>query len=200
MKRKQIIFLDIDGVITSSRCNGYYDFDLWAVHFILFCCKNSNTKIVMSSAWRMIPEAKEWFTDLFGEFLHEDWRTGDLDHRGKEISEWLAKHPEIEHYVVIDDSSFDIVELHRNNLVITSSEDGMLWRHMVQIRKMLGIQADMPARQEIEVKDVCFDSIREAARREQSEQQQAAEDAMKHARQLVQEAADEVVDISFTKV
>ena len=188
-KKSQIVFLDVDGVLTSARCNGYYDFDLWAVHFMLYACKEGNAKIVMSSAWRKLPEAKKWFSDLFGKYLHTDWRTGDLDHRGLEINEWLAKHPEVENYVVIDDDTFDLVEHHRMNLVATSSRDGFLSKDMLRTRDLLGIKKDMPRLERIEVKDVCFYTRRE--KRAIGVSKWVAELEERNARKLVQEAADE---------
>ncbi len=188
--KKQVIFLDIDGVITSLRCNGYYDFDLWAVHFILFCCKEAGAKIVMSSYWRMIPEAQSWFRDLFGEHLHIDWRTGDRMHRGLEIKEWLDAHPEIDNYVVIDDTAYDIVGMHEKQFVHTSEVDGMLFRHMELTMKLLGIKKAPPIQQEITVNPICFYTIREAKRKLDKKKKQL-EMSARFARNLAEEAADE---------
>ena len=118
--RNAVIFLDVDGVLTSERCNGYYDFDLWAVNFFLWACEQSGAKIVMSSAWRNLPRAKEWFTEMFGKHLHKDWRTGGKDwHRGDEIDEWLEQHPEVDNFVIVDDTIHGL-EGHKANLVFTS--------------------------------------------------------------------------------
>jgi hypothetical protein len=163
----KIIFLDVDGVLTSKRCNGYYDFDLWAVNFLRDACERSGAKIVMSSYWRLTLKADEWFRAIFEDYLHTDWRTtGDsLKNRSAEINSWLAKHSEVESFVVVDDDLYGLEE-HKDYLVLTSIDNGLLWDEMIQIHQFLGIQGGPPNLQPIFQHPVCFYTQRESKRLE----------------------------------
>ncbi len=192
--RNAVIFLDVDGVLTSERCNGYYDFDLWAVNFFLWACEQSGAKIVMSSAWRNLPRAKEWFTEMFGKHLHKDWRTGGKDwHRGDEIDEWLEQHPEVDNFVIVDDTIHGL-EGHKANLVFTSYCDGLLTKHMYDIKARLGLKGSLPRLKPMVVKDLYFYTKRE--NRKIGYGEWASELQERNARKLVQEAADEEFDFS----
>jgi hypothetical protein len=58
--------------------------------------------------------------------------------RGVEISEWLAGHPEISDYVVLDDDIFDIAP-HREHLVHTDSGTGISDSDIPKALKILGL-------------------------------------------------------------
>lgn len=164
-KKTQIIFLDCDGVLTSERCNGYYDFDLWAVNYLRWVCAKTGAKIVMSSAWRKREKAEEWFTEVFGKHLHMHWRTGVSETRGHEINEWMDEHPEIENFVILDDDLHGL-ENHREWLVLTSIEDGMLTKHMKAVNKKLGLYGGhLPRLTPIDRSDVYFYVEREGVKR-----------------------------------
>jgi hypothetical protein len=195
MKRKNkklapntIIFLDVDGVLTSMRCNGYYDFDLWAVHYFRWACEESGARIVMSTAWRVFPQARGWFTKVFGEYLHEDWRTGEDANRGLEIDEWLSRHPEVTNHVIVDDTLNGLEN--REALVLTSLNDGLLTSHRALISAKLGLKVAMPRLKHIPVEDVCFYTKRE--KRDIGYHDWISELQERNARKLVQESADEV--------
>ena len=112
-----IIFLDIDGVLTSNASmfltndsldKGCLEFFFEGLSII------KDVKIVISSAWRKKDSFKNDFCKSFPElavaildFLHEDWCTiGSRNgNRGEEISEWLSRHPETTKFVCVDDSS-----------------------------------------------------------------------------------------------
>ena len=55
--------------------------------------------------------------------------TGD---RGQEISAWLDQHPEVTHYIVIDDNDWGISPLHGDRFVKTTWESGMTFQHAVE--------------------------------------------------------------------
>jgi hypothetical protein len=194
--KRTVIFLDVDGVLTSMRCNGWYDFDLWAVSFLRWACAKSGAMIVMSSAWRTIPEAKEWFTQVFDKHLHADWRTKEdfrtLATRSDEINEWLSRHPEVGDFVVIDDTAHGL-EKHRPQLVLTDEEDGMLLRHMRAIKEKLRIHGELPRLEPIFNDPVCFYRLRE--KRQIGHSAWIKELQERNARKLAEEAADEEVSI-----
>jgi hypothetical protein len=159
--RGVIIFLDVDGVLTSTRCNGFHDFDLWAVSFLRWACDVSGAKIVISSVWRNNEDAYKVFTRTFGQYLHADWRTSNIGlGREGQIDEWRNRHPEAGEVIVIDD---DIGDLRRYEpvLIRTSSMDGMLWEHMDKLRAMLNIESFPHAYNPVFRDDVCFFTERE---------------------------------------
>jgi len=132
-----IIFLDIDGVLTSAR-TGWMNWDIYATTFLKWCCENSNTKIVISSTWRC-NRNREFFADIFQEHLHEDWMTGvRLNCRGNEIQTWLDIHPEVLNYVIIDDDS-DMLPHQLENLILTNTYNGLMFEDMEKLREKLNL-------------------------------------------------------------
>jgi hypothetical protein len=106
-KSEKVIFLDIDGVITSAR-TGWYDMDIYAINFLLWLCKECGAKIVISSTWRH-NHGKEFWQTIFGEHLHEDFKTPDFArfhnhyNRGDEIQNWLSQNDNVDTYCILDD-------------------------------------------------------------------------------------------------
>lgn len=105
----------------------------------------TGAKIVISSSWRLLldpPELQRILIEhgLVAEIIGEtpngpndpEMRAtfGDIDRifRGHEIDLWLSKHPEVERFVILDDAS-DMV-MHRNRLVQTDCEEGLLDEHV----------------------------------------------------------------------
>ena len=132
-----VIFLDIDGVITSAR-TGWMNMDIYAVSFLRMVCQNSGVKIVISSTWRFNRD-RQFFADIFGEdIIHDHWRT-DVDllnngtHcRGDEIKIWLDLHPDVTNYIILDDDA-DFLPEQMDKLIHTKSLDGMLNDDMTKI-------------------------------------------------------------------
>lgn len=147
----KIIFLDIDGVVTSARDNGYRDFNLHVVHWLRWVCSKTGAKIVISSTWRHSHDKDFWQT-IFAEHLHDDWRTPDgcrrseggvwiSPIRGDEIAEWLDGHEGID-YVILDDDS-DFRPDQKGHLIRTDGYNGMLFASFMALRDKFGID-DFP--------------------------------------------------------
>lgn len=141
--KSTVIFLDIDGVLTSNR-TGWYNWDVYAVSFLRYACEKSGAKIVISSTWRCNRDRK-FFSDVFGdEIVHKDWRTYydlsdfDVKCRGQEIAKWLESHPEIWAFVIVDDD-VDMLPEQMPCLVRTDTVNGLLMEDMVKIHEMLGL-------------------------------------------------------------
>jgi hypothetical protein len=130
----KVIFLDIDGVLNSQAWgqygHGLCDFDecsrdtlKWdpaAVANLRQIVAETGAQIVVSSSWRGYKDkAVESWQRMFACY---DWKdapvigeTPDLNRmvngiyvsktRGDEVAEWLKHHPEVTHYVVIDDDA-----------------------------------------------------------------------------------------------
>jgi hypothetical protein len=126
-----IIFLDIDGVLTSPR-TGYFNFDIYAVNFLRWICQNSDTKIVITSTWRK-NHNKEFFEKIFSKVLHDDWQTPIINKlsktRGDEIQKWLDNHKEIKDYIILDDDN-DMLKSQKDHLISTDPENGLNFDNM----------------------------------------------------------------------
>lgn len=150
----KIIFLDIDGVLTSAR-TGWMNWDIYATTFLKWACEQSGSKIVISSTWRCNRDRK-FFADIFGdEIIHEDWKTPwnlmdlKMNCRGDEIQAWLNNHPEIPilpegypdvvSYIIIDDDA-DMLPSQMANLIKTDSMNGIVFENMEEIREELSIE------------------------------------------------------------
>lgn len=143
-----VIFLDIDGVVTSARDNGFRDFNLHVVHWLRFLCQESGAKIVISSTWRHSHNEVFWKT-IFGEYLHSDWRTPSGERRlenglyvsrirGDEIAKWLAANLDVTSYWILDDDS-DFRDEQKPFHIKTDAYNGMLFESFMQLRDGLKI-------------------------------------------------------------
>lgn len=155
----RIIFLDIDGVVTSARDNGFRDFNLHVVHWLRWICHDYNVQIVLSSTWRHSTTREFWQT-IFGDVIHVDWKTpvkrymndkGYLYNcqRGEEINEWLEKHQDVTEYVILDDDSDFTREQKHKHFIKTDAYNGMLFSSFMKLREMFGITNFPPADAEI---------------------------------------------------
>lgn len=133
----KIIFLDIDGVITSAR-SGWMNMDIYAVNFMIWLCEQLDMKIVISSTWRYNTNREFWNTIFMKKNIHDDYRTPstpydeDVPRRGGEIKAWLDNHPEVTEYLIIDDDS-DILDEQKPHFIQTDSMEGLLFSHMIEI-------------------------------------------------------------------
>lgn len=118
----KIIFLDIDGVLNYLGCKARVKSCLGIEDEKLALLKQlvdtTGAKIVLVSTWKT-----DWnngpIEDLnpYGQYLVTrfneyglsifDKTEDDVEHRGKGIKEWLAKHSDIESFCIIDDECFD---------------------------------------------------------------------------------------------
>jgi hypothetical protein len=147
----KIVFLDIDGVLTvpATKFKAFHPDCLKALRRIL---ETTDAKMVLSSCWRhgfidwpnealihhtnAIPTMKRWFVDagwpqdLADRLIDKtpDFVCTDInspfasDHRGTEISMWLAKN-KIDSFVILDDDCD--MEPHLSRHVLTDGEKGL---------------------------------------------------------------------------
>lgn len=152
-----ILFLDIDGVLTSARVhnaaflngsgNGveWCVFDPIACRFIDQYCQKGNLSIVISSDWR-IGKSRDYFYDLFataGYFhmanaLEQDYCTIQmpLQGRGAEIKEWRKRNKSTSEYIILDDND-DIEHDQKNLLIKTDYLNGMMYNNYVEFFSMM---------------------------------------------------------------
>jgi hypothetical protein len=143
----RVLFLDVDGVLnhrgvftpgagTAILCPK-------AVERLKRVVSETGAAVVLSSTWRLGRVPNEHLSKLKAcgvmDKAHEDWRTIEMPHdfttsrlifsrRGDEIAEWLARHPEVTEYAIVDDDS-DMLPEQSARFVQTSFEDGLTDRH-----------------------------------------------------------------------
>ena len=131
---------------TTCDCFKLYDqIDRAAVTRLNRLVAATTAKIVISSSWRKLFDAPELERILFEHGLvaeiigmtpdgHREPEMlevfGPLGRifRGHEIDFWLRKHPEVVSFVILDDGSD--MEMHKNRLVQTDCEEGLLDDHV----------------------------------------------------------------------
>lgn len=147
----KVLFLDIDGVLNSSRTavafRGY-PHDLTTDHVAMLdpvglnlirgLCAIGGVSVVVSSAWRT---THHW--DAIGRAL--DLPTMDrtpslLGCRGDEIADWLKRHPDVECWAIIDDDA-DMLPDQLPRFVHVDGHDGIRWADFVQLCSLFGVDA-----------------------------------------------------------
>lgn len=168
-----VIFIDFDGTLSTIHYNSMEDIEK-RIKILADICNSYNCKVVIEASAKaaideetmeISPDAK-WVQDIFNLFdkygIEVIGRTPEVRKyktpfsyipmwKEDEIRLYLYRHPEIEHYCVIDDddtkntlhwktSDLDKV---RNHLVTTieystsKEEEGLLPRHKEEVKKAL---------------------------------------------------------------
>lgn len=145
---EKIIFLDFDGPLSSfrvmSQTDSNLDFDPVAVGMLRNVCEVTGARIVCTSVrtWaHSIDDFKE-MQKLFDEagldlaLLHPDWTVNKkrVDDRKQNILDYLAAHPEIKQYAIIDDDYVDLPEL-----VLVDAMNGILFKNLEQLCALLSV-------------------------------------------------------------
>lgn len=150
----KVIFLDFDGVLNSQGSFVYEGrrrtqwkeqgvkgrvpetlCNVCTSNFQAVLDQYKDVKIVISSTWRVLFEL-DWLKQKLESYHIDSSRVIDKTprtmsgDRGHEIQMWLDKHPEVTHYIVIDDNDGDISAVHgKDRFVHTSWDGGMTWAH-----------------------------------------------------------------------
>ncbi len=133
MKRKPVIFLDIDGVLNNHNTkerlpSGVFGIDPVNVANLNKLIQNIDIEIVLSSTWRLcypLPVINGFLKAVGFKGLVMS-RTESIIaayHRGEEIQAWLNKNPDVDSFVILDDDS-DMAHL-IDHLVQTNPEVGL---------------------------------------------------------------------------
>ena len=150
----RVIFLDYDGVVNTPMWNDKgthcsYNFpsdgkvnNFQAVQWISECCQKFHYDIVVTSTWRMKDNYKDCLIngglrpgiEILG-------RTEDLWHqdhdtcRGDEIAKYLADHPEINYYMIVDDED-DMLPEQKDHFIQTNGDVGFSLADFVRFEKI----------------------------------------------------------------
>src|SRR3990167_2679979 len=129
----KILFLDCDGVLNCATTN--FKTDLWPLdRYMAFLVGkivlDTGAKVVLSSAWRIHPEARAIVDQCVSPILDitpHSWYNHNTEHhstRGEEIQKWLDQHSEINKYAILDDCS-DMLSDQLPNFFRTSWATGL---------------------------------------------------------------------------
>ena len=127
----KIIFLDIDGVL--NHVNTKEPINLEKVKLLKHIVKSTQSKIVLSSSWRVCnepntPQYSQWLY-LLDVLSSENLSISDVTpykgfNRPLEISIWLKSHPEVISWISLDDDfsaeDYEDEGLDPNRLIFTS--------------------------------------------------------------------------------
>lgn len=116
---QKVIFLDVDGVLNSlpysERMADSKNAELNPenIENLAKIQHSTNADIILCSTWKQcdtpdIPECYEIYTMLTNSLAKHNMtikdKTTDVNgHRPTEIKSWLDKHPDVTHYVILDD-------------------------------------------------------------------------------------------------
>ncbi|GEM_PF-6653999 len=124
----KIVFLDIDGVLIPYPIGR----NRWNLNPILVgklkrLVKKHKASIVLSAACRQYDFPRR----IRRSFSEAGWKnppiigkTPRLDNRGEEILDWLSKNPAVGTYIIIDDTTFDLLPP-LTNIIRTDSKIGI---------------------------------------------------------------------------
>ena len=166
-ERKYLVFLDIDGVLTSNRVHysGIYEYDMWhqfdpiAIQFFNKIHDRYPVEFVLISTWKNYlrnddKNIEHWIRAAFansgfrGDFS-ELWKT-DPDNlwinkprpydRSHEIRDYLEEYAtDIKDYIIFDDNDYNFEKvLGKKRLVKTDPENGLLYKHMKNAMSIMG--------------------------------------------------------------
>ena len=115
----KVLFLDIDGVCNSRmfvkrmvrrdpKFRLWHQVDPEAVRLVRRIIDETKCKVVLSSTWRLYPEARAVVKRDVCHFIDctKDMQAGSkrgIVPRGEEVQEWLDRHPEVTQYAILDD-------------------------------------------------------------------------------------------------
>lgn len=149
----KVIFLDFDGVLNSAtsflwegnrrgklkeqgvkgKVNETLSFQQCAAVQVVLD-HYPELKIVISSTWREL-YSLDWLKEKLASYHIDSSRVIDITpssmsgDRGREIGQWLYRHPEVTQYVVIDDNDWGIKAIHPDEFVQTTWEGGFHLGH-----------------------------------------------------------------------
>jgi hypothetical protein len=144
----KILFLDIDGVLNSSRSavafGGYphsfspedmLKFDNIAIALIRRLCKETRCEIVLSSSWRYDITAEDAAKALSLPIIDVTPILSNTS-RGFEINAWMAKHPDVQCYAIVDDIAA-MLDFQKPFFVKTNNEEGLTLINYLDLKYVL---------------------------------------------------------------
>lgn len=138
----KVLFLDIDGVLNSEEwartAKNLADLDEVAVKRVLNIIAITGATLVLSSTWRLVPELVELLRTRGLPIQHQTPRFAAFGTRNKEIEAWLAEHPEVDAFAIVDDDEDAGYGL-APHFVQTDFRVGLTAEQAHQIVRILGV-------------------------------------------------------------
>lgn len=153
----KVIFLDIDGPMIPGRAYDLADqtkpfvmvFDPCAVALLRIFCEQRGWKIVLHTSWIKVWGAEKTFLHCLEqgfkpEHFHEDAWCDEHEHwRYTRVAKWLAAHPDVKTYVILDDEPYqdDLYgetkhpEDLKDHLILVDFDDGIIKSILQQMVK-----------------------------------------------------------------
>lgn len=150
----KVIFLDIDGVLNSSRSaaalggmpwpdpkkeRDWHLFDPVGVGLLRRACEKTGAVCVLSSSWRMhLDESgiRDLAERLGVHIIGTTRRSVGQEMRGDQIAEWLVERTEVTAWAILDDGA-DMLPEQKERLVKTTFREGLLFEHYMQLTHLL---------------------------------------------------------------
>ncbi len=168
MTNKYAIFLDHDGVLCNTRtqlghtCEKHVmwdKFDPVAIDFLNWIDAHYNVDFVLCTTWKNHIRKDDsmyfhWINSAYrnsgfrGRFPYPNWKTNPdnnldkynkMNGRAHEIKDYLNDFGPYDDFIIFDDSDFEYNKvLGIKRFVKTSSEDGILTKHMLNAKSLMG--------------------------------------------------------------
>lgn len=142
---RRVLFLDVDGVLNSvgtlARTGAdYADFPLDPENVSVYNAllgalegsEGGRPTVVLSSSWRRFPGHRRALADAGVEVDGETPQLGFGRPRGAEIAEWLLRHPEVEEYLILDDTE-DFFFEQRPHVILCRETEGFTERRALEV-------------------------------------------------------------------
>src|SRR5262249_25529482 len=124
----EVAFLGIDGGVnnehTRKKFGDFITLDPARVALVQRIVRNTGCEIVLSSSWRLFQLGRDEVERNVCKFADITPFLRARTPRGYEIKAWLTRHPEVEHYAILDDAD-SILPEHRANFFQTTWESGL---------------------------------------------------------------------------
>lgn len=139
----KVIFLDVDGVLNTSngRCDmGLYCLLPTALANLKDIVDKTNASIVLSSTWRIYDEALEILKRKLQELGLDIYAVTPRLGRARwhEIKSWLANHPYVTKYAIIDDDPYACRLDDQPMMFMTNDTDGLTPEIAAKVIEYLG--------------------------------------------------------------
>ncbi|HEY5854789.1 MAG TPA: HAD domain-containing protein [Aldersonia sp.] len=104
----KVLFLDIDGVVNKVGTHARYRDSVAIDPFLAFrigkIVVETGCQVVLSSTWRLFPDLRRAVEEYVTDILDVTPIVAG-DFRGDEVRAWLAGHPEVSRYAILDDGN-----------------------------------------------------------------------------------------------
>lgn len=150
----KVLILDIHGVLCSARSAAAYGgypapgnpaswdrFDQTAIDLLKSAVKLTGARVVLGSTWRESASIPALEYRLGLKIMDVTRPSTAEDSRGSRLRDWLAGHPEVERYAILDDDE-DFYAVQKDRLCLTSKRNGFLLGHFDELVEMLGMSVE----------------------------------------------------------